>query len=157
MNLRRGFRRITFVLAIVIAIFCAFCAVMLVLDEHDSTQSYLRWKEGQYREKYGALSSPPKGFVIDEPKKEGEHKPDIFDRIVEEKRIAEEELRELKNSFWVNLPLSRLVGLCVLAGLGGATVGYCFVWLVYKFLEWLVLGFCRTADADVEQKSKTDE
>jgi hypothetical protein len=189
MNLRRGLRRITFVLAIVSAIFCAFCAVVLILDEHDSAQSYLRWKQDNFLEKYRVLP-PPEGFVIDEPKKEDEHKPLTFDpnllpklptlkrggkkyhltfdpnllTVIDEpkKKIAEEELRELKNSFWVNLSKHGLIGLCILTGLGGAAVGFFGTWLVvwfgglaiYKLIRWVVLGFHDSQDKDVRGKSK---
>ncbi|MDD5326349.1 MAG: hypothetical protein PHY02_00875 [Phycisphaerae bacterium] len=178
MNLKRGFWRITLVLSVVGAIFCAFCAVGLVLDERDNARSYLQWKEGQYKEKYGIL--PPKAlkgldFSVppDEFKKEGERKTldemattpkkkwmpksavlvkeprgqGMFSDLVQQ--TAEEEIRELRNGFWVNLSEERMESICVLAFLAGGVIGFfctlVTIWLVglsvYKLIRWIVLGF----------------
>lgn len=189
MNLRRGFWRITLVLSVVSAIFCAFCAIGLVLDERDSARSYLQWKEGQYKEKYGVL--PPKALkdldfsVPDEPKKKGERTTldkmattpkeewmpksavpvDIFDRIVEEQRIAEEELRGLRNGFWVNLSEEGMESICVLAFLVGGAVGFLGTWVaiwfvglaIYELIRWIVLGFYDSKGQDVPTKSRETE
>ncbi|HIJ67685.1 MAG TPA: hypothetical protein HPP87_13930 [Planctomycetes bacterium] len=65
-----------------------------------------------------------------------------------EKKKTEIELKELETGFWVNLSQGSLIGLCILAGLGGAAAGYggvwfvyFLIWLVYRFIRWLVMGF----------------
>jgi len=55
---------------------------------------------------------------------------------------AEKELRKLEKGFWVSLSKGGLVGLCGAVGLVGGIIGFVIVWLIYRFLEWLVLGFC---------------
>ena len=62
---------------------------------------------------------------------------------------------ELKGSFSTRA----LVGLCVLAGFGGGIAGfvgtwfvYYIIWLIYRFIKWLVLGFY---DNDHLQPEKT--
>ena len=147
MNLRRGFKRIAFVLVVVTAIICAGLSVGLVLLIRSSAQTNLRWKQKNYRDKYKVTAT--KEQLIAELKRREALNPE--DRVIEEKRrspISEEkakakaELEELENGFWVTLSIWGLVGLCISGGLTGGAMGYCFIWFIYKLLEWLVLGFC---------------
>jgi len=146
MNLRRGFRRITLVLAIIGGILGAIVGVSGTAAEHDYAQRRLRWEEENYINKYGHLP-PPEAFVIDEPKKEGEHWKKSLNRV--KKEVATEELRKLRDGFWVKLPKVGLIGLCTLAGIAGAAIGFLGTWVViwfgglavYKLIKWLVLGF----------------
>lgn len=129
MNLRRGFRRITFILAVVSAVFCTFCAVVIVVEKHDSVQSSLQLRLGLDEKGFAALKEA--GFSNREIKD------------------YKEEIIELQKGFWVNLSKPELVGLCIVAGLGGGAIGYLGTWLViwfgglaiYKLIRWIVLGF----------------
>lgn len=59
-------------------------------------------------------------------------------------------LQASKVRFWRNLSEPKLVGICILAGLAGATVSFFSVWFffwfgglaVYRIIRWVVLGFC---------------
>lgn len=62
--------------------------------------------------------------------------------LSKERASAEARLEELQKGFWVSLSKGGLVGLCGAVGLVGGIIGFVIVWLIYKFLEWLVLGFC---------------
>jgi len=43
--------------------------------------------------------------------------------------------------YWKLQPQWKLLSMSLSAGIGGVLIGCCLVWLVYKLLEWLVLGF----------------
>jgi hypothetical protein len=119
MNWKREFRRIAFASAIFTAIVCAGLFVLLTLYKHNDAESYLQKKK--------SVPIVPAAGRVD---------------FYESERPTETELKELENGFWVNLSAKGLGGLCVLAGLSGGIIGFVVVWLIYKFLEWLVLGFC---------------
>ncbi|MDD5065149.1 MAG: hypothetical protein PHQ35_10395 [Phycisphaerae bacterium] len=135
-NLKHGFRRITFVLAIIAAFIGFSTAVGTIIDEYN----FYNWK--------------PKGTVLVEAG-EQKQKPDVFDRLAEPNKkphlVLDEpvtELKKPKGCFWVNLSKGSLIGLCTLAGLGGAAVSFGGIWLVYllvfrvcQFIRWLVMGF----------------
>ncbi len=56
---------------------------------------------------------------------------------------------ECESGFWMQLSKGDFLGLCILAGLVGALVGFSFTWLIlwfgglaiYKLFKWLILGF----------------
>jgi hypothetical protein len=60
----------------------------------------------------------------------------------QEKQEAEAEIKKLESGFWITLPAWGLIGLCGLAGSLAAVIGFSVIWLMYKLLEWLALGFC---------------
>ena len=136
MNMRRGFHRITLVLAAVAAIFCAIIGVSRVVYEHNSAQRRLRWEQEEVRKFYNRSTSA-------EP-----HTLDELIRRGEEKQGALKQL-EAKYGFWVNLSKPGLAGLCLLAALGSAAAGFCVtgpvIWFgglaTYKLIRWFVLGF----------------
>lgn len=185
MNLKRGFRRITLLLAIVSGIFCASIGVLIVFIAHDCAETTLRLEEAAAQ--LAANSKTEKQNWRDDPVIEDTNKlpskrtittEELFsteelekDQWVPEsavpvsitkeqalaellrrkaKRMAEAEQRiaKLKKGFWVNLSPGGLVGLYVLAGMGGAVTGFCGIWLVHYLLEWLVLGFCGDKSKD---------
>ncbi len=151
MNLERGFRRITLVLAIVSAIFCGFCAVMLVLDEHEREKSKLNLPEFDVR----LIPEGDDNKPIPSIETMALIKKDVWDKMSEDEQIAtikadkEHKRKKLEESFWVSLSVGGIVFLCILAGLAGAGVGYFGNWLViwfgglgvYKLIRWIVLGF----------------
>lgn len=130
MNWKRGFRRITFVLAVVVAVICASLTIDIVIIEHHIAQNHLRHKQELYRNRPKRIEDL-----------------NFEDLVPEEGKVpTAEQLKELEKGFWVNLSKKGLVGLCVLAGLIGAVVGFCslwvVVWLLYRLFRWLILGFC---------------
>lgn len=170
MNLRRGFKRIAFVLSGIAGIICAGMSVVLVLSVRDDAQSYLRWEKENYIETYHYGITPEQARaelekrkrikeLEDELRKQGVEIPssepklidlgpltpeEIYSQELKEKQRqeAEKELRKLKNGFWVNLSKGSLVGICTLVGLVGGIIGFVIVWLICNLLGWLVLGFC---------------
>jgi len=170
MNWKRGFRRIAFVFVIFIAFICAGLSVVLVLTVRDDAQSFLRWKKENYIKTYcygitpeQALSELARRVRIkelkDELQKQGvevhSSEPKLIDLgpitpeeayeqelKEQQKQEVKKELRKLENGFLVSLSKGGLVGLCGAVGLVGGIIGFVIVWLIYKFLEWLVLGFC---------------
>ena len=60
-------------------------------------------------------------------------------------------LWDAHRSFWASLSTIVFIGMLVLAGLGSTLAGFCGVWLIYKLLEWLVIGFRNEKSKD-EQK-----
>lgn len=143
MKWKRGFRRITFVLAIVAAVICAGLTVSIVISKHNSAQSYLRHKQELYKNRPKWMDDP----IISE-KPEG-----LINRLEElVPKATAKELKELEKGFWVNLSRRKLVGLCVSAGLGAAVITYCGIWLIYYFVEWLILGFCEDNPKDQQKQ-----
>ena len=57
----------------------------------------------------------------------------IVGKFLEDISPAGAELGRIENSFWMNLPLPALAGLCAAAGVGGLVTGYCSVWI----LSWI--------------------
>lgn len=159
MNWKRGFRRITLVLAIVVGLLSAFCAVTIVTTEYKTRQQVLQNTRFDYLNKYGIETIEKKyglKFLPDEPTKA---EVDAYKTELEKRRMElknkrtlssqellelwpdTEELLDLEKGFWVNLSTAGFVGLCVSIGLGAAVVGYCGIWLIYYFVEWLIRGF----------------
>lgn len=105
------------------------------------------------------ITKPPEGFVLDKPKSNINFVPvsitpeeaaaELLRRRVK-RADFEERIAELEKGFWVNLSKGGLTGLCILAALGGGLIGFCAVWLLYKPLEWAILGFC-------EDRPKNDQ
>jgi hypothetical protein len=57
MNLRGGFKRITFVLSIIMSCLSLVVCVALVLDENDRAYGFLKWKQENYEAEYGYIES----------------------------------------------------------------------------------------------------
>jgi hypothetical protein len=172
MNSKRGFRRIAVVLALAVAICCAGLSIVLILNVRDDAQSYLRWKKENYIKNYCYGITPEQAqaelerrkrieelkvkyqkqgveLTSSEPKYElvplgPASVEEVYEQELKEqqKQKAEMELSELENRFWVKLSKSSLIGLCVAGSLVGGIVGFIILCLMYKLLEWLVLGFC---------------
>ncbi len=171
MNWKRGCRRITFVLAVFIAFSAACLSVLFILGEHSNAKSKLTAKRYDYYDKYGyagfcETEDGAISFVPDNPTKS---QMNIYKTRLEKKykelsdksTLRTEELLEqmpaistlldLENGFWVNLPKSGLMRLCVAGGLVGAIIGFVIIWFIYRLLEWLVFGFCDNPKAEQKQ------
>jgi len=90
---------------------------------------------GEFAQAFG-LPEPLEGFVLDPYPVD-----DIDLTVAEKKRAAKARLKELENGFWVKWSTPKLVALCGVTGSTGGAFGFCVVWLVYKLLEWIALGF----------------
>lgn len=157
MNLRRGLRRITLLLAVVSGIAGAFCAVVMVQDWQTCEERGIQWRRGEFARKWGVISQAD--FETEESEK-----PNIdimkfrktypeYDELSDAKLLGrlhskynEEraEVARLEEGFWVSLSTTGLV----IGSLGGAGLGFAVVWLVffvarlfYKLYKWLALGF----------------
>jgi len=154
MNLRRGFQRITLILAILAGLVLAGFAGSMPFKKHRDASG---WGLGDY-------------IVVQPPSKEEKKE---FDRWVQLKGIREspdyfvledsangytaptlnsvrEKLAEQqKTRFWRDLSRPKLVTYCVMAGVGCGIAGFFGTWAtvwfgglgVYKLIRWLVSGF----------------
>lgn len=113
MNLKRGFRRITLVLAIVTGLCSSLVPLVAIVSAHDFVRRHERQLE-YYKKKVET----------------GKYSP--LDVVEQEGR-----LEQARNNFWAKLSIIQAFATCVLTGIAG----FCGVWLVYKLIEWLVLGF----------------
>jgi hypothetical protein len=156
LNLGRGFRRITFVLAVIAAVLGVIVAVQATTDKHEGEKSKLNLPEFDKR----LIPIDDNGNLIPSLDTMTQMNRDTWDKMSEEERTAaiqaskESKRKQLEESFWVSLSTRSLIGLCILAGLGGAVAGftgvwfvYFLIWLVYLFIRWLVMGFY-----DINQK-----
>ncbi|MBW8042466.1 MAG: hypothetical protein FVQ85_21070 [Planctomycetes bacterium] len=161
-NLKKGFRRLAFASAIFIAIICAGLSVVLVHLIHSNAQINLQWKQNQFKEKYGEHEDSIKALQNEKPIEEytslaPEKRQRLQELLKKQRNFLEDsgameakvELDKLENGFCVNLSKNSLVGVYTLAALVGVIIGFIIIWLIYKFLEWLALGFC-----DDEQNNK---
>ncbi len=124
MNWKRGFRRITFVLAMFMAItFAGLSVDFLVAIANFKQCKLLPTKETVVN------------ITIHPPI---EKKPLDF----KEMQRPEVVLRELKPNYLATLSKPKLTGLCVAVGLLCGLFGYGIVFLICRALEWIVLGFC---------------
>ena len=186
MNLKRGFRRITLILAILVGIVCGGTAIGMLIDKRSSALRHLAkceeefigsipvadpnerpagWPEWSSATSYSEHLQKLSRFLFvvqvnlpllsggEDKKYREEHNipPGNTDRfytdeamkIVRKYGTCFEKARLLMDaySFWASLSTSEFIGLLVLTGLGSAIAGFFGVWLVYRLIKWLVLGF----------------
>jgi hypothetical protein len=130
-NLRRGFKRITFVLAIVAAVLCLIIVNPIVINRYDSEHGFLRWSQENFLEEYGdifdKLVAEDRGTVagtdinIQKFRQKYPQYDDISDTELlprVQKKYSEEKAKiiKLEKGFWITLSKQKLFGLCVLAG-----------------------------------------
>jgi hypothetical protein len=153
MNLRRGFWRITLVLAIVTSVICGVFAGIIPFEKYRTAQSHWwYWMDA------ALIIKRPSDEELKEFKKWRQENisPDIkvdFNVVPDTEQsledVREELLAKQKEKFWKDLPKVGLVAIVILYGLGGAAVGYIGVWFIvwfgglaiYKLIRWIVLGF----------------
>jgi len=156
MNLRRGFRRITFLLAIIAGTCGAVVAVSFTIGAYRNELGYLRWKQENFSQEHGQSWRKLTAVQWERPQKPKEHW-DIFDKVAEETRKDIGELKKLESGFCVNLSRPQLAGLCIAAAFIGGTVSFGGTWFivwfgglgVHKLLRWVVLGFMDNPDKEV--------
>lgn len=170
MNWKRGFKRITNVLAIVTAIAFGCIAGLEAYNEYDDahiTSSHFRlWqlendlaKAEEFNRIIDKMGTSPAAQCYNEMIADRDSnsldfpvQQDILkckEAIENERKKIEVLEKERKTSFWYNLSIAKLVGMVVLYGLGGAVAGYVGTWvvlwygslIVFMFLRWLALGF----------------
>ena len=138
MKLQGKLRSITFFLAICASgILASFC-ILLMAGEYQSAR---------YRLEIHSLE-----FQGWEACKQT--KPAYFKDNAEAVTSCIKCLNEARDNFWVKLPKAQLAGLYVLAGVGGAIIGYLVTWIVvwfvgrsiYRFIRWLGLCFRRHSE-----------
>ena len=168
MNWKRGFKRIFLGLAIFVAIVCAGLSIAIVFDIYSNAQGNLRWEEkqlaeegeitralSQIKEELLKIQTSPGKLTPEEQQKlaylraKGKYvrfgTTETQEQILaglNSREVLEARLEELQKGFWVSLSKGGLVGLCGAVGLVGGIIGFVIVWLIYKFFEGLVLGFC---------------
>ncbi|TKJ34642.1 MAG: hypothetical protein CEE38_17380 [Planctomycetes bacterium B3_Pla] len=131
MNFKRGFKRITFALATLAALSGTVIGVSIVINEYE-------YYGGGY---YTPNTYKGYGGVY----------------IGSDNIESQDEL----TSDLLSTP--GLVGLCVAAGLAGGLAGFSSLWFsglaIYKFIKWLILGFCEDVNSKqaegIEAKRKS--
>ena len=171
LNLKKGFRRITFVLAVCAAIICGAIAVFVPISKKShatsmwwiddlpvvkkpTEQELTEFKKWQQEALAKRIISEPNYYSID--------KYDLSDLGGEVVYSPQDNqlpsLDELKPiliereqvKFWVSLSKGSLIGLCILVGLSGVVIGFSGVWifyllifLVYLIIKWIIRGFMK--------------
>ena len=165
MNWKRGFKRITHVLAIVIAIACGCVAGFLPFQEYRSG-----WKlDAQL-----VVRQPTEKDLSDFEKWQQDNNViiDPNSYCIVPDYTGNQTLMSVCNDYpkrqrliyWSNLPIVKLIGMVVLCGLSGAVAGYVGTWVVlwyvglanFILIRWLVLGFREDKPKDKE-KEGTDK
>ena len=161
MNLRRGFRRITLLLAIVAAVICGYVAIESAGDIRISSQNFLSWCE---RELVEEIKEIPKPIPDDWPRRSSDEV--VSDYLLKLSRfllqkegnlhlLTTDEAKNFRDKygacvkkagwvlgaydFWVNLSEKQFIGLVVLIGLGCAIAGFCGMWTMYGLLRWVII------------------
>jgi hypothetical protein len=163
MNWKRGFKRIILVLSIIVAVFSGIFIGNIPYAKYHTTQ-HQPWifdpivvREPNEQEmkqfKNWAKEMAAKGHIIDsnyyvldtessvETKFSGH-----LNSLLEVRPFM---LQRAKAQFWRDLSKPELVGICGLAGIIGAMVGFLAVWfmiwfgglVIYRLVRWVVLGF----------------
>jgi hypothetical protein len=161
MNWKRGFKRISHVVAIVIAVACGVIAVYLPIQwRKDAGEMSLERME-EYREsaRYDAVpreyGMSPEAFL--QLEKTGGKLPDgkspaeaVFQQT---RRYIDYQLNQ---RFWYRLSTNEFKGLVVLYVLGGVVGGYVVtygvLWTIVLFIHWLVLGFSENKKENEQKK-----
>ena len=150
-NWKKGFKRITLVLAIVIAVACGVVVGLLPIRRYDNAHTV---SSGELLRFNLIAKEHYERSVEEDPLDKNESKSQRINRMIG-KNIEYQQ----KKSFWYNLSIAELIGMVVLYGLGGAVVGYVGTWVVlwygglaiFILVGWLILGFADKNSKD-EQK-----
>lgn len=154
MNLKRGFRRITLVLAVVVSIICAGLSFSTINEEHYWAQERLRMQQRnlereqkRYREHLETKQRSQQEEKVVQPFDDTPpsfYQPYRFKpkfKTEAELKQLEAKVKELEKGFWVTLSSRGLVGLFVLASSVGAVAAFGGFWLFYVLINWVVRGF----------------
>ena len=162
MNWAKGLKRITLLVGIVAAIVAGIYIGMIPVQKHYHAQNQF-WdsnpfvvqkpSEQEVKEfEEWVQEMAAKGTIIDANYSViGNDEADYLKQSLPSlKEIRPLLLKDTNVLFWRNLSKPKLVGICILAGLAGASAAFCSVWLVfwfgglavYRIIRWVVLGFC---------------
>lgn len=121
-NLRRGFKRITFLLSILVGLFAGLSPIVPTFEAYDFVRGHERQLE-----------------FYENAVKTGEYNKSQLDVVQQARR-----LEIAKNNFWYKLSVAQVVVLCMMVGVAG----FCGVWLVYfivrlihRLIKWFAVGF----------------
>lgn len=164
MNWERGFKRITRVLAIVIAVACGGVAGFLPFQKYDDANTVSADSNWRVLNLEKRIATTKENIHVlgnmnmdrDTQGADSSLKQLLMSSIIEDKERLENERKrqevkenQRKKSFWYKLPKAKLIGMVVLYGLGGAVVGYVGTWVIlwygglaiFILVGWLILGF----------------
>ncbi len=166
-NLKRGFRRITLLLAIVTAVICVCIAVESARYKRIRSQNHLSYCE---RELVKKIKEIPKPIPDDWPSWSSEEVVSDYlqklSRFLLQKQanlhlLTTDEAKNFRDkygscvekarsllgayNFWVKLSTKQVIGLLVLIGLGCAIAGFCGIWAIYGLLRWAIIPIVRWA------------
>jgi hypothetical protein len=163
MNWKRGFKRITHVVAIVIAVACGIIAGFSPVQQYRSACSSSWRLKAQL-----VIRQPTEKDLADFEKWQQDNKviidPNSYCIIPDSAddqtlmTVCNDYPERQRFIYWKNLPKIKLIGMVVLYGLGGAVAGYVGIWVIWYIglanfilIRWLVLGFREDKSTD-EQK-----
>ena len=130
MNWRRGFRRLTFLVALSVAIICGGIAVLIVHIKHDAAQREYEELQQTVKHRNNALL----------PKAE-EGSASWWAELEAKYAVEPSPDHSWPDESWVNWSQEHKAIIYILTAISGAFVGFSAVWIVYRILEWLVMGF----------------
>ena len=154
MNWKRGFKRITHVVAIVIAVACGVIAVYLPIHQHRYALANW-WGNNDPL----VIKQPTEKDLADFEKWQQDNKviidPNSYCIIPDSTNdqtlmtVCNNYFKSQREAFWYNLPTAKLIGMVVLCGLGGVVAGYVGTWAILWYgglaivvlIHWLILGF----------------
>ncbi|UCG58402.1 MAG: hypothetical protein JSU70_02635 [Phycisphaerales bacterium] len=141
MKPRHGAQRVAIFLAMAVGVFCACCCVLLVAERH----YWARNRLDRYRQELEGWEACRVG------------EPSFYRANVDVVSLCLENLTESQQDFWVKVSNVQLMGLYILAGLGGAVGGSLATWVVLSFTRKVVCGpvgrLMRGSPADVAATS----
>jgi hypothetical protein len=162
MTWAKGLKRITLLMAIVAAIVGGICIGMIPVQKYCHAQNQFgvsdpfvvqKPSEQEVKEfEEWVQEMAAKGTIIDENYYviENDEALSLKQSLPSLKEIRPLLLKNRNVIFWRNLSKPKLVGICILAGLAGASAAFFSVWFVfwfgglavYRVIRWVVLGFC---------------
>lgn len=162
MNWTKGLKRITLLVGIVAAMVGGIGVGMIPVQKHCHAQNQFGVSDPlvvqkpteqevkefeEWRQEMAA-----KGIIIDANRYviDDDEPHSLKQSIPTLREIRPVLLKDLDVLFWRNLSKVKLVGICTLAGLAGASAAFCSVWFVfwfggwavYRIIRWIILGFC---------------
>jgi hypothetical protein len=162
-NVKRGFKRITLVLGIVIAIACGIIVGFLPVQQYRYARA--NWwgvndplvirpptekdlAEFEIWQQDNKVIIDSNSYVIDDT--HSSNKQTLM-------TVCNNYFENQRKRFCYNLPIAKLIGMVALCGLGGAAAGYLGTWVIiwcigYIPIRWIILGFTKDYLTDKQKQ-----
>jgi hypothetical protein len=126
MRIRKEDKKIVQYLALVGAISGAFIALLGIITESGRAHEQYQLEQQYVQEHF------PLMYLRDSTvqTKDQVVSTEVLDNSKTELAMRQAKVAELEQGFWIKLPLWGLIGLCILAGLGGIIGGFSVTWMI---------------------------